>query len=157
MQAEFEELEEDDSVSHMSSPSSSPGAAISMSCHCQGDNNIPSPVSCNQTSNKHKTVDVRDDAQHQQQQRAGLSRTNSLDVEEKSPPPPPRVRVMQPPLLDGYKIIVISEIQILHSRYYTDGCECDSHMKSAVLWSLMLCSSEKAQLFGGICCVHHLG
>ncbi|PNF43000.1 hypothetical protein B7P43_G09564 [Cryptotermes secundus] len=91
-QAEFEELEEDDSVPHMSSPSSSPGAAISTSCHCQGDNSTPSPVSCNQTSNKHKTVEVRDDTQQQQQQRAGLSRTNSLDVEEKSPPPPPRVR-----------------------------------------------------------------
>jgi hypothetical protein len=156
LQAEFEELEEDDSVSHMSSPSSSPGAAISTSCHCQGDNSTPSPVSCNQTSNKHKTVEVRDDTQHQQQQRAGLSRTNSLDVEEKSPPPPPRVRVMQPPLLDGYKITIISEIQKLHLRYNTDGCECDSHMKSAVFWIFMLCSSEEAQLFKGICCLHYL-
>jgi len=91
-QAEFEELEKDESVPHKSSPSSSPGAAISMSCHCQGDDNTPSPASGNQTSDKHKTKDIRDDTQHQQQQRAGLSRANSVDTEDKSPPPPPRVR-----------------------------------------------------------------
>jgi hypothetical protein len=99
LQAEFEELEEDESVPHKSSPSSSPGAAISMSCHCQGDDNTPSPASGHQTSDKHKTKEIRDDAQHQQQQRAGLTRANSVDAEDKSAPPPPRVRVRGPLLL----------------------------------------------------------
>ncbi|XP_069703503.1 cAMP-regulated phosphoprotein 21 isoform X2 [Periplaneta americana] len=62
-QAEFEELEEDESVPHLSSPSSSPA-----------DDNPPSPVSCN-----HK---VKEDASQQQLQRA-----DSLDIEDKSPPP----------------------------------------------------------------------
>lgn len=76
-----------------------------MSCHCQGDDNTPSPASGNQTSDKHKTKEIRDDTQHQQQQRAGLSRANSVDTEDKSPPPPPpppRVRVRWPLLLSTW-------------------------------------------------------
>ncbi|PSN44220.1 hypothetical protein C0J52_19738 [Blattella germanica] len=71
-QAEFEELDEDEALPHLSSPATS--------CHCQADESPPSP------SNKHKS---KEDSQPL---RAGLSRTDSIDIEDKSPPPPTRVR-----------------------------------------------------------------